>query len=150
MTDRAKAMPHNQWRIQQLKTKIGLPFAEYNRYDDGIRTRCDRYIADREKYRAETSRRNSLLIPVTYPKYRTSCRWINEELAWWKRLSSEECEKPRNRWLIGLLKGPSGNTLSRILFPRRRFRDFPLPLQKRSFTLFCRNRKWSPRDHSKK
>jgi len=28
LTDRAKAMPHNQWRIQQLKTKIGLPFAE--------------------------------------------------------------------------------------------------------------------------
>jgi len=108
LTDRAKAMPHNQWRIQQLKTKIGLPFAEYNRYDDGIRARCDRYIADREVYRAETSRRNSLLIPVTYPKYRTSSRWINEELAWWKRLSSEECEKPRNRWLIGLLKDPVG------------------------------------------
>ncbi len=106
LTDQAKAMPHNQWRIQQLKTKIGLPFAEYNRYDDGIRARCDRYIADRELYRAETSRRNSLLIPVTYPKYRTSRRWINEELAWWKSLSSEEREKPRNRWLIGLLKGP--------------------------------------------
>lgn len=108
LTDHAKTMPDNQWRIQQLKSKIGLPFSEYNRYDDAIRSRCDRYIADRELYRTETGRRTSLLIPVTYPRYRTSCRWINEELAWWKSLSSELCETPRNRWLIGLLKGPVG------------------------------------------
>src|SRR5258708_15946680 len=42
-------------------TLFRSPFAEYNRYDDGIRARCDRYIADREVYRAETDRKSTRL-----------------------------------------------------------------------------------------
>src|SRR5258708_7778531 len=49
LNDRAKAMPHNQWRIQQLKTKIGLPVAEYNNDDDVSHAPWYRSLADQDE-----------------------------------------------------------------------------------------------------
>src|SRR5260370_13767903 len=84
-----------------------------------------RYLRDLKRFHVRTSNHAPvLLFPGHAREFSQSAAWIGRKLHWWKNLSAEAREQPRNRWWISQLQDRLG-----IPFPDYSIHDDRVLLQ---------------------